>query len=778
MTTLLAKSPRGDRRLPLEQHLIDTEDAACALFRSGTRWASAYVRFFRLSPEDHAEFLLHLRVAALFHDIGKANSGFQAAVVTTGYKAQPFRHEHLSALVLAHPQVRAWLSSARGFDVDIVTAAVLSHHLKAAEVGEYQVLLPKSGSAVDLYFSASDVASALTRIAGLLELQPIRVSLPQRYVAAGSAWDQAREQLCVQADAFAAALRRDHRRLAMNMAVKAALIASDSVASAMFRENLSVAEWVDNVAHRSALSPADIDSDILHSRIAELEARRPGTRFHYHAFQEGAALLGNRALLLAGCGAGKTLAAWRWAKAVAARQDIGRVVFLYPTRGTATEGFRDYVAHAPEGRAALLHASAKYELASLIDNPAELPPSMRDKNFRTDESEARLFALGLWPKRYFSATVDQFLAFVEHSYRALCLVPALADSAVIFDEIHSYDDSMWRALTTFLSTFDVPVLCMTATLPHGRQNELHALGLEVYPTASDRRLLDDLEQAENLARYRIESVADEAAAMMQVFAEAERGQRILWVVNTVRRCQRVAQALTAQLARRVLVYHSRFTLDDRKDRHAATVSAFAPTANGGAIAVTTQVCEMSLDLDADVLVTEHAPIPSLVQRFGRAHRHHREGRPPAKVIVYPPESHLPYTKCELDPVIPFLATTGEKPASQRQLAEGLIKHVPQAPNAARWTRFTSGGYYAEPGNLRDEDGASAQVVLDDQVDTFLRKKRAGEPTDGLRLSVPRKYARPEPEGRLPAWLLVADHHHYDRMLGFLEEAATGAARHA
>jgi CRISPR-associated endonuclease/helicase Cas3 len=778
MIPLLAKSPRGDRKLALQQHLIDTEDAARALFRSGTRWASTYLRFFRLSLEEHAEFLLHLRVAALFHDVGKANSGFQAAVSTFGYKPQPFRHEHLSALVLAHPQVRAWLNLARGFDVDVVTAAVLSHHLKAADVGEYQVLLPKTGSTVDLYFSTSDVTSTLARIASLLDLQPLRVALPQRYVAAGSDWNQARDQLCDQADAFTASLRRDQRRLAMTMAVKAGLIAADSVASAMFRENLRVDEWIDNVAHRRALSPADIDSDILLARIAELESRRPGMKFHYHAFQEGAARLGNRALLLAGCGAGKTLAAWRWAKAVAARQEIGRVVFLYPTRGTATEGFRDYVAHAPEGSAALLHASAKYELASLVDNPDELPPSMRDKNFRADESEARLFALGLWPKRYFSATVDQFLAFVEHSYRGLCLVPALADSAVIFDEIHSYDNSMWRALTTFLSTFDVPVLCMTATLPQGRQSELHSLGLEAYPTAADRPMLKDLELAENLPRYRIESVADEAVAMTQVFAAAQRGQRILWVVNTVRRCQRVAAALTAQLARRVLVYHSRFTLDDRKDRHAATVAAFAPTSNHGAIAVTTQVCEMSLDLDADVLVSEHAPIPSLVQRFGRAHRHHRDGRPPANVIVYPPESHLPYTKSELDPVIPFLATIGTEPASQRLLAEGLIQHVPQAPSAARWTRFTSGGYYAEPGNLRDEDGSSTHVILDDQVETYLRKTKAGQPTDGLRLSVPRKYARPESEGRLPAWLLVADHLHYDRMLGFVEEPVTGAASHA
>ena len=39
-----------------------------------------------------------------------------------------------------------------------------------------------------------------------------------------------------------------------------------------------------------------------------------------------------------------------------------------------------------------------------------------------------------------------------------------------------------------------------------------------------------------------------------------------------------------------------------------------------AIAVTTQVCEMSLDLDADMLVTEVAPVTAMVQRFGRSNR--------------------------------------------------------------------------------------------------------------------------------------------------------------
>ncbi|HAJ61331.1 MAG TPA: hypothetical protein DCP31_20455, partial [Cyanobacteria bacterium UBA8543] len=70
---------------------------------------------------------------------------------------------------------------------------------------------------------------------------------------------------------------------------------------------------------------------------------------------------------------------------------------------------------------------------------------------------------------------------------------------------------------------------------------------------------------------------------------------------------------------------------------------FSPKSQDAVIAVTTQVCEMSLDLDADILITELAPISSLVQRFGRANRHRARGDEfRAKLLVYEPEKPEPY----------------------------------------------------------------------------------------------------------------------------------------
>src|SRR5262249_17667627 len=156
-----------------------------------------------------------------------------------------------------------------------------------------------------------------------------------------------------------------------------------------------------------------------------------------------------------------------------------------------------------------------------------------------------------------------------------------------------------------------------------------------------------------------------------------KGERVLWVVNTVHRCQQTAMLLERELEKalqikvKVLTYHSRFRLCDRQRIHGETITAFQQ--DGAAVlAVTTQVCEMSLDLDADVLITEVAPVPSLVQRFGRANRHLAKGRDfRAQLYTYQPESFRPYTPKDMQGATAFLTALGTGDVSQRRMAELL-----------------------------------------------------------------------------------------------------------
>lgn len=760
---LLAKSAATRRAPPtLEQHLIDTETAANLLFRERSRWLSALVRFFRLShPGSATRFRIHIRIAALAHDIGKANADFQRAMRDRG-SSQTLRHEHLSTLFLHHPAVIEWFRSSN-LDHDAICAAVLSHHLKAAAAGEYAFCQTRTAPDVLLRFNDEQVVRTLRRMANVAGTSPpIVAPLPQRF--SDALWVESLRSAKLAARRFG---REEGDRRCLALALKAGVIAADSVASALVREGYSISEWVEEAAHAPALRPEDVRADLIQPRIAQIEARS-GRAFVPHRFQLGAADLPRRALLLAGCGAGKTLAAWHWAERQLATSPAGRIVFLYPTRGTATEGFRDYVGWAPEGKAELLHGTARYEIEGLMENP---PESLRGKVL-VDEAQARLFALGLWPKRYFSATVDQFLSFLEHRYESLCLLPALADSLLILDEIHSYDSKMLAELLDFLEHFDIPVLAMTATLPPSRREQLVARGLRLYPQTHERTELADLEREEAHPRYRLVPCVDVDDAFARVMDEVRLTcRRVLWVVNVVGRCQKLARRLMQELGEsRVLVYHSRFRLEDRRRAHQRVIDAFQLAADAGLVAVTTQVCEMSLDLDADVLVSEHAPIPSLVQRFGRANRNPCHGEDfRAELLLYEPESRAPYDDEDFAGIGPFLDALPSEP-SQRDLAFALEQHARRERRAAEEVSgFLFGGYYAVPGEFRDVDEFGRRCILDRDIEAALRLLEERRPIDGLVLNVPKRWVKPQPlVKRLPRWLGVASSVSYCERLGFEE----------
>jgi CRISPR-associated endonuclease/helicase Cas3 len=656
-----------------------------------------------------------------------------------------------------------WLRQNEALDLEVITGAVLSHHIKAAEGGdEWRWCQPKSKRKLQLFYSHPEINAVLDRIKEVASLSN-SLRLNANLWAERMPWSGAFEDGKRTANSFMRALKKDEQRRALLLSVKAGLIVADAVASGLVREGYHF-DWIDERVGLRAITDDDIGRSVLNPKKEQLARNNP--TFDWHEFQKRAATLGQRALLLAACGAGKTVAAWKWAEAQARERDIGKIIFLYPTRGTATEGFRDYVGFAPEAEAALLHGTARYELESMAENPNE---AIRGKDFETEE---RLFALGFWSKRYFSATVDQFLGFMEHSYSGLCLLPVLADSAVIIDEVHSFDRNMFDNLICFLQTFDVPVLCMTATLPPSRRDELvRDAQLRLYPTNEERIELAGLEDKEKHPRYKLEFTDGENSALETATGEYRAGKRVLWVVNTVKRCQRIARLLKKQRSVRPLVYHSRFRLRDRKDRHVETVAAFKQT-DEAKIAVTTQVCEMSLDLDADVLITEHAPISSLVQRFGRANRHLARGKDfRARLIVYKPESRHPYTEKELIAAAAFLEELGAEDISQRLMADKLERHALSERVADGSARFLEGGYYATPGMFRDVDAFTVPAILDKDLPELKHHLDAKKPYDALVINVPEKFAKATEErpSWVPKYLGIASQQFYDPELGFMTE---------
>lgn len=783
---LLAKSVRSDKpSLTLQQHLEDVCNAATNIFRHEERWGRNWCRFFRLEDEATREkFLLNLQVAALLHDIGKANEDFCEALKNSN-TVQLIRHEHLSALLLHLPDIRAWLKVNPLLDVNIITAAVLSHHLKAAREGEkWGWCAPRSlKKSLKLFLQDEQVSATLQNIQKIAALPlPVPKISVNAWVNSHPFWTQIKTDGINTADKFFIKKFGGDERRALLLAVKAGLIIADAVASGLVRvasgavrEERLIEKWIEDVAHAESISEQDIVKNVIKPRIKQLNEKKP---FTLHPFQEQAASLDSRALLIAPCGSGKTLAAWKWAAAQAREREIGRVIFLYPTRGTATEGFRDYVGWAPEAEAKLVHGTSAYELEAMQANPERGSEATQGKNFRREEDE-RLFSLGLWTGRYFSATVDQFLGFMEHSYGAICLLPLLADSVVIFDEVHSFDKQMFKSLLAFLKNFDVPALCMTATLPRSRREDLQSVGLQLYPTKDDIAHAAELESFRrdaNHPRYIHTPLADEQAAFCHAVVAYRNGERVLWVVNTVDRCQRIAKALRDELGAEVINYHSRYKLFDRQDKHKLTIDAFQQITHA-AIAVTTQVCEMSLDLDADVLISEVAPVSSLIQRFGRANRHRaREKTNPnfrAQLFTYKTESPLPYTKEELLAADNLLNDIGTSEVSQQHLAELLADHSPDEPRTDGSSRFLDSGYFATPGAFRDADDYTRPCVLDGEDPEKVRRLiEQRKPYDSFIVNVPESFLKKHTDinqarpSWLPKYLNIAPAAFYTKEYGY------------
>ena len=107
----------------------------------------------------------------------------------------------------------------------------------------------------------------------------------------------------------------------------------------------------------------------------------------------------------------------------------------------------------------------------------------------------------------------------------------------------------------------------------------------------------------------------------------EYGQITLVVCNTVKRaCESFDALRKAGRNDNIELVHSRFRPVDREAWRKRFLSRAACTPDADRIIVATQVVEAGVDISAGCLVTELAPWPSLVQRFGRCARYGGNGR--------------------------------------------------------------------------------------------------------------------------------------------------------
>ncbi len=757
---LLAKSRREeDDRVVEPVSLLDHSKAVLAAARAILDGIEGF-----LPPDMAGAELRKLVLAgAVLHDIGKANNMFQGMLRPERAKfpklernqRQPLRHEGLSALIvagyikdkdarefsdhLANGLFDEWESPDKARWM--LAWLVGGHHLKMHHAEDDSAGMVRIGGIPhgEIRFHGNLLGEAWQReFADVLRGAPC---VPDFAVPTDIGDDDGHRHHAALMDDFAweseaqtESLSPEELRLLAF--AKAILIAADAAGSALWDgEGDELARLKNGVSEslRNHCRSDDLTRVIRDRLKAEENVDHETGLYPFQRRVRDSRA--SRVVLEAACGGGKTVAAYEWARK---HVDAGRkLIVCYPTTGTAAAGFEDYLLTQGELERKLMTSRAGVDVRRMLANePEAAGDGVRLRHPNRDEDLENLMkqeTLQAWGQQAIAATADFVLGLMQNHRRGLFGFPAIVGSAIVFDEIHSYDAKMFGSLARFLRAFpNVPALLMTASLQPSRREALKAAGVE-YETVSG----DD--ETETAGRYLLEWRETESDATAgetgitapdeyweDVRAMLDSGGKVLWVCNTVADAVRVydeAEKLDGDAER--LLFHSRFCYRHRVDRQNEILAAFDEDGTP-CLAVTTQVCEMSLDISANLLVTALPPFPALVQRMGRLNRR-LENPAGARCLVYDYDGMdgRPYRRVDLKAARDTVGSLAEegKALSQRDLKNAL-EGMPEAADDIKFhSAWLDGGWESRQATLREGD-ATVPVLLVQHEDDI--RKRIGE----------------------------------------------------
>lgn len=257
-----------------------------------------------------------------------------------------------------------------------------------------------------------------------------------------------------------------------------------------------------------------------------------------------------------------------------------------------------------------------------------------------DQSDDELFDRG----DIIFTTIDQLLSSYLHIPVSLpkrlanLNAGALVGALIVFDEAHLLEPE--RALRTLLHLMDshaglARFVVATATFSSPAKRSLLA-SFRGRMIEEGPRQEEEVGAIPVLAQKRRAWTRKEGPLSATAVRALHRGGRTLVVVNTVRKAQEIGQSLLKDPPEgaHILVLHSRFFPHDRAAIEEHLTPLYGPKAGAAnVILVATQVVEAGLDLSADLLLTELAPVNALVQRAGRCARY-AAPRHEGEVVVF------------------------------------------------------------------------------------------------------------------------------------------------
>lgn len=368
-------------------------------------------------------------------------------------------------------------------------------------------------------------------------------------------------------------------------------------------------------------------------------------------------------------GSGKTEAALLAAEELARTFGAGGVFVALPTMATSDAMFArvlDWARHLDGAEAAtmyLAHGKARLNEDYHVLVRRSRVHGINDSEGSADSEDAVVTSWLQGRRKGVLAnlvvgTIDQVLFGALKSRHVALRHLALAGKVVVIDEVHAADAYMQRYLSRvleWLGAYGTPVVLLSATLPTAQLHQLtsaYARGRGVagqplpgglaYPrlTVQTTTLQQiavpwtDPQSEVDLARLD----GDMTSLVEHVATDVEASGCVVVIRNTVRSAQETYLALRERLGpERVSLLHSQFVASDRATKERRLLALLGPDEAtvqrpAGHVVVGTQVLEQSLDIDADVMISDHAPVDLILQRMGRLHRHARgegQGQRPA-----------------------------------------------------------------------------------------------------------------------------------------------------
>jgi len=317
-------------------------------------------------------------------------------------------------------------------------------------------------------------------------------------------------------------------------------------------------------------------------------------------------------LVRAPTGAGKTDASLLWAAKQIESGRAERLVIAMPTRFTSnalsinvanslsdtglyhsSAWFTKYREQVKSDKGILKYAKKEHELARLLLTPVTV------------------------------CTIDHLLialTLTREDHHGVLF--NLANSCLVIDEADFYDEFTQANILVLLEAlriWQVPVLIMSASLPESVISTYKQSGFVINDIKEDK-------SDGNRVRAEITTITEyaEVAELEELFMQCIAKESAIIYANTIDKAFHIYSWLKKKNMQDVTLYHSRFTEPDKKNKEEELINKLGKNAWNSnkvkGIAILTQIGELSINISADIMLTDLCPIDRFVQRVGRLSR--------------------------------------------------------------------------------------------------------------------------------------------------------------